>query len=302
MSAGHCHIIRNLTPPHLSKNEPSLPGLGDADVARSRRRRVISTVEPDEPASNFQQCDNGRGVFVGAALAGWFRLPRVRQGSRGGAEEPGLHLRMLELRSSDFDHGGGGDAPNQAAADDMVLGGTSHGDAFQWHVGAAVGGSARPHLQNRLAPDAEAAQIDGRSGSGAAEGVVEVDQTEIPFRGGDAFFARGNAGKILVIGAVEVIKGDINQSKPRRKHAKYLDPRSGRVRLAMIVDNTAASIEAFVRANVTRGATLLTDGHASYPGLTDYRHDPRVVGKMAGHVVLPWIHRVFALLKRWSLG
>src|ERR1019366_9319041 len=55
-------------------------------------------------------------------------------------------------------------------------------------------------------------------------------------------------------------------------------------------------------ANVTRGATLLTDGHASYPGLTDYRHDPRVVGKMAGHVVLPWIHRVFALLKRWSLG
>src|SRR5450759_1483725 len=26
------------------------------------------------------------------------------------------------------------------------------------------------------------------------EGVVEVDQTEIPFRGGDAFFDRGNAG------------------------------------------------------------------------------------------------------------
>ena len=40
----------------------------------------------------------------------------------------------------------------------------------------------------------------------------------------------------------------------------------------------------------------------SYPGLTDYRHDPRVVGKMAAHVVLPWIHRVFALMKRWGLG
>jgi len=37
------------------------------------------------------------------------------------------------------------------------------------------------------------------------EGVVEVDQTEIPFREGDAFFERGNAGKILVIGAVEVM-------------------------------------------------------------------------------------------------
>ena len=46
----------------------------------------------------------------------------------------------------------------------------------------------------------------------------------------------------------------------------------------------------------------LTDGHRSYPGLADYRHDPRTVGKMAGHVVLPWIHRVFALMKRWGLG
>ena len=50
------------------------------------------------------------------------------------------------------------------------------------------------------------------------------------------------------------------------------------------------------------GTTLLTDGHRSYPGLTDYRHDPRTVGKMAGHIVLPWIHRVFALMKRWGLA
>ena len=134
------------------------------------------------------------------------------------------------------------------------------------------------------------------------EGVVEVDQAEIPFREGDAFFERGNAGKILVVGAVEVIDRDTNQLKPRRKHAKYLDTRSGRIRLAMIADNSATSIEAFVRANVKRGATLLTDGHASYPGLTDYRHDPRIVGKMAGHVVLPSIHRAFSLMKRWSLG
>ena len=134
------------------------------------------------------------------------------------------------------------------------------------------------------------------------EGVVEVDQAEIPFREGDAFFERGNAGKILVVGAVEVIDRDTNQPKPRRKHAKYLDTRSGRIRFAMIADNSAASIEAFVRANVKRGATLLTDGHTSYPGLTDYRHDPRIVGKMAGHVVLPGLHRAFSLMKRWSLG
>src|SRR6195256_3921816 len=134
------------------------------------------------------------------------------------------------------------------------------------------------------------------------EGVVEVDQAEIPFRAGDSFFDPGNAGKILIAGAVEVIDRDTNEAKPQCKGAKYLDTRSGRIRLAMIADNSAASIEAFVRANVKPGATLLTDGHASYPGLTDYRHDPRVVGKMAAHVVLPWIHRVFALMKRWGLG
>ena len=40
------------------------------------------------------------------------------------------------------------------------------------------------------------------------EGVVEVDQTEIPFRVGDALFEPGNAGKILIAGAIEVIERD----------------------------------------------------------------------------------------------
>jgi len=115
-------------------------------------------------------------------------------------------------------------------------------------------------------------------------------------------FDPSNAGKILIAGAVEVIDRDTDRANPRRKGAKYLDTRSGRIRLTMIANSSAASIEAFVRANVKPGATLLTDGHASYPRLTDYRHDPRVVGKMAAHIVLPWIHRVFALMKRWGLG
>ena len=134
------------------------------------------------------------------------------------------------------------------------------------------------------------------------EGVVEIDQTEIPFREGDTVFESGNAGKIIIIGAVEVIERESNKSKPRRKHAKYLDTRSGRIRLAMIADNSAASIEAFIHANVKPGTTLLTDGHKSFTGLQGYRHDPRVVGKMAAHIVLPWIHRAFSLMKRWSLG
>ncbi len=134
------------------------------------------------------------------------------------------------------------------------------------------------------------------------EGVVEIDSSGNSLSGGRRLFEPGAAGKILVISAVEVIDRDTNKAKPLRKHAKYLDTRSGRIRLAAIADNSAASIQAFVKANVKAGATLLTDGHASYLALSGYRHDPRVVGKMAGHVALPWIHRVFALMKRWGLG
>src|SRR6516164_5293404 len=92
-------------------------------------------------------------------------------------------------------------------------------------------------------------------------GVVEVDQTEIPFRADNSFFDPVKSGKMLIAGAVEVIDRGTNRAKPRRKRAKYLDTRSGRIRLAAIPDNSAASIEAFVRANVKTGTTLLTDGH-----------------------------------------
>ena len=40
-------------------------------------------------------------------------------------------------------------------------------------------------------------------------------------------------------------------------------------RLAMIADNSTA-VEAFVSANVKPGATLITDGHAAYPGLSSH--------------------------------
>ena len=73
------------------------------------------------------------------------------------------------------------------------------------------------------------------------EGVVEVDQAEIPFRADDSFFNPVKSGKILIAGAVEVIDRGANQAKPRRKGAKYLDTRSGRIRLAAIPDNSAAS-------------------------------------------------------------
>lgn len=50
------------------------------------------------------------------------------------------------------------------------------------------------------------------------------------------------------------------------------------------------------------GATIKTDGWSAYASAPDVTHDPHVVGKMAAHVVLPWIHRVFSNLKTWALG
>lgn len=120
-------------------------------------------------------------------------------------------------------------------------------------------------------------------------GLVEVDETTIPFRTkGDPVAGgggRSQAGKMPVIAAVEIV-GD----------------GPGRLRLAPIADYSAESIRAFAATNIACGATLKTDGWASYPGTPEVNHDPHVVGNMAAHVVLPWTHRVFANLKRWALG
>jgi transposase-like protein len=120
-------------------------------------------------------------------------------------------------------------------------------------------------------------------------GLVEVDETTIPFRTQEDPVAggggRSQAGKMPVIAAVEIV-GD----------------GPGRVRLAPIADYSAESIRAFVATNIACGATLKTDGWAAYPGTPEVNHDPHVVGSMAAHVVLPWAHRVFANLKRWALG
>ena len=91
--------------------------------------------------------------------------------------------------------------------------------------------------------------------------------------------------KMLVAGAVEVADGV-----------------PGRIRLAKISDFSAKSLHGFVAANMSPGATIKTDGWSAYPGAPGVDHDPHVVGKMAAHVVLPWVHRVFANVKAWALG
>jgi len=120
-------------------------------------------------------------------------------------------------------------------------------------------------------------------------GLAEVDETEIPLRTKDDPVAggggRSHAGKMLVAGAVEVANGA-----------------PGRLRLAEITDFSAPSLHGFIAANVASGTTIRTDGWSGYPGAPDVAHDPHVIGPIAAHVVLPWIHRVFSNLKTWALG
>lgn len=120
-------------------------------------------------------------------------------------------------------------------------------------------------------------------------GLVEVDETDLPCRsrndppGGGG--GRSHQGKILIAGAVEV-----QEKGP------------GRIRLSVIEDFSADSLHRFLRAAVAPGATAKTDGWSGYPGAPGVSHDPHVIGKMAAHIVLPWVHRVFSNLKTWALG
>jgi transposase-like protein len=138
-------------------------------------------------------------------------------------------------------------------------------------------------------------------------GVVEIDQTEIPFRTDDDPAGPPN-GRIVIIGAVEIVDRNSGHAPKTDFNRPYRNTRPRRVRLAVILDETQESIHAFVRANIAPGTTLLTDGHSSYLGLNEgpeaerYVLDQRVVGKMAAHLVLFWVHRVFSLMKRWGMG
>jgi transposase-like protein/predicted RNA-binding Zn-ribbon protein involved in translation (DUF1610 family) len=125
-------------------------------------------------------------------------------------------------------------------------------------------------------------------------GLVEVDETTIPFRTRDdppsGGHGRSHAGKLLVVGAVEIKSG---------KKAKLM---LGRVRLATITDYRGPTLHAFMKSAIAPDSIAKTDGLASYRGAPDVTHQPHIVGPMAAHIILPAIHRVFSNLQTWALG
>jgi len=121
------------------------------------------------------------------------------------------------------------------------------------------------------------------------DGIVEVDETEVALRRkADPIAGYGipNVGKILMIGAVEVDEA----GRPHRLRLETLESKEGE------------HVRDFVTRNVAMDARVITDGLPGYRGIEKHRHIPKTVGRMAGHVVLPWVHRAFSNLKRWLMG
>ena len=83
----------------------------------------------------------------------------------------------------------------------------------------------------------------------------------------------------------------------------------GRVRMGILADASAASLHPFVTANVEPGATIITDAWQGYRGIErlGYTHErrsqraARARGDDPGEL-LPGVHRVASLAKRWLLG
>ena len=118
-------------------------------------------------------------------------------------------------------------------------------------------------------------------------GEVEVDET---FLGGADFAIDGRETDRALIAIAAEVRGRA----------------IGRIRMAPVDDASARSLIPFVESAVSEGTVVRTDGWSGYVPLPrhGYRHRPtslRATGLRA-HVVMPRVHRVASLLKRWWLG
>jgi len=125
------------------------------------------------------------------------------------------------------------------------------------------------------------------SGRDKLQGIVEVDEVLV---GGKTTGKRGRGaeGKSLIAVAVEV-----------------MGRKTGRVRLAKITDASSSSLKKFIENNIESSSTIITDGWPSYNGLIKmgYTHKiQKATVKDEDEEILPNVHRIASLLKRWLLG
>jgi transposase-like protein len=128
-----------------------------------------------------------------------------------------------------------------------------------------------------------------RPGRERLQGLVEVDESYV---GGEE---EGTHGRETHKKGIVVIAVEVRQPKG-----------FGRVRIRQIPDVSSASLTPFVCDVVELGATVHTDGWLGYNELAKHGYDRKVTVLAASadpaHVLMPGVHRVAALLKRWLLG
>ena len=80
----------------------------------------------------------------------------------------------------------------------------------------------------------------------------------------------------------------------------------GRARMSIVPDATAKTLRRVLAATVDPGSTVATDGWAAYRNACRdrYVHEPHPVtgSGQDAHELLPAVHRVASLCKRWLLG
>ncbi len=127
-----------------------------------------------------------------------------------------------------------------------------------------------------------------RPGRDRLHGRVEVDET---FVGGIEEGVRGRQTETKALVAVAC-----------EENGKGI----GRIRLRRIDDASAGSLHAFIAEAVEPGSRIHTDGWEGYAGLKakGYQHRVTVLetSKRSPVEVLPRVHLVASLLKRWLLG
>ena len=125
-------------------------------------------------------------------------------------------------------------------------------------------------------------------------------------------------GRDLLAGTVEVDEsywGGLNEGRRGRNLknkaliavAAQEDGRGiGRIRMKRIEDASSESLLPFVEECIEPGSVVHTDGWPAYSGLAKegYVHQVTVVSrhKQSASELMPRVHRVMSLLKRWLLG
>lgn len=129
-----------------------------------------------------------------------------------------------------------------------------------------------------------------RPGRDKLGGIVEVDETLIggEDRGGKR--GRGAGRKSIVVIALEI-----------HEPIGY-----GRVRMKRVPDFSSSSLIPFVKDVVERGTEIRTDSWGGYNELDRLGYAHKKINLSAtgdpDHVLMPGVHRISSLLKRWLLG